>query len=604
MKPASTIDARIDLRTLGVRLIVAIVGVTAVGVVSGATEIIWLAAQRRDIQRTAERSRLTEESARAATLAAELAGDDVNAARVAEAELPGVVNQIQTTAALLFTSGGSRTTHDESAQRHLNELTAAIHRLMERTQAAAGKDRVAASLRAVTSSEANARAAIGAGIHELALRAESYTTKVIWVALAGAVCIACVAAAMAAFVLRPAARTLERIVDDSIRARESALDTVQQREQLLIKVSRDVRTPMMSVLGYSDMLLEPTLSAAQRSEIVGHIRRSTRHLLALVHDILDHAAAGSGRLSVKKIPCSPEQLLREVVAMVRPLASKKQLRLSEQVDATMPVGILSDPHRLSQVLFSLIGNAIKFTSNGEIVVRATVDASNSERLVFEVRDTGKGMTSDQLRAYGLLGSHESTPTAPATMGLSLAVQLARLLGGAISAQSSPGSGSVFRLEIPNEPATLPTVAARGKDVAMFPCLTGNVLVAEDSTDSQKLIAFYLRKLGLESTLASDGKKAIDAAVQAVQIGNPFDMILMDMQMPELDGYEATRQLRAQGYKGAIVALTGNALSGDREKCLEAGCNDYLTKPIEREVFIATCTRLLSRPDEPDLRLAA
>jgi CheY-like chemotaxis protein len=379
---------------------------------------------------------------------------------------------------------------------------------------------------------------------------------------------------------------------------------VQQREQLLIKVSRDVRTPMMSVLGYSDMLLEPTLSAAQRSEIVGHIRRSTRHLLALVHDILDHAAAGSGRLSVKKIPCSPEQLLREVVAMVRPLASKKQLRLSEQVDATMPVGILSDPHRLSQVLFSLIGNAIKFTSNGEIVVRATVDASNSERLVFEVRDTGKGMTSDQLRAYGLLGSHESTPTAPATMGLSLAVQLARLLGGAISAQSSPGSGSVFRLEIPNEPATLPTVAARGKDVAMFPCLTGNVLVAEDSTDSQKLIAFYLRKLGLESTLASDGKKAIDAAVQAVQIGNPFDMILMDMQMPELDGYEATRQLRAQGYKGAIVALTGNALSGDREKCLEAGCNDYLTKPIEREVFIATCTRLLARPDEPDLRLAA
>jgi CheY-like chemotaxis protein len=290
--------------------------------------------------------------------------------------------------------------------------------------------------------------------------------------------------------------------------------------------------------------------------------------------------------------------------MVRPLASKKQLRLSEQVDATMPVGILSDPHRLSQVLFSLIGNAIKFTSNGEIVVRATVDASNSERLVFEVRDTGKGMTSDQLRAYGLLGSRESVPTAPATMGLSLAVQLARLLGGAISAQSSPGSGSVFRLEIPNEPATLPTVAARGKDVAMFPCLTGNVLVAEDSTDSQKLIAFYLRKLGLESTLASDGKKAIDAAVQAVQIGNPFDMILMDMQMPELDGYEATRQLRAQGYKGAIVALTGNALSGDREKCLEAGCNDYLTKPIEREVFIATCTRLLSRPDEPDLRLAA
>ena len=604
MKPSRTVDARLDLRGLRVRLLVAIIGVTAVGVLAGAIEILWLAAERRDIQRTADLSRLAEESARAVTLAAELAGDDSGAARRAETDLRSIGSQIQTETALLFSSGGSRTAHDESVQRHLNDLTAAIHRLMERTQAAASKDRVAASLHAVTSSETNARAAIGAGIRELALRAESYTSKVIWTALAGAVFIASAAAAIVAFVLRPAAGTMERIVDESRRAQEHALDTVEQREQLLIKVSRDVRTPMMSVLGYSDMLLEPSLSASQRSEIVGHIRRSTRHLLALVHDILDHAAARNGRLSVKRIPCSPEQILREIVAMVRPLASKKQLRLSEQVDATMPVGILSDPHRLSQILFSLIGNAIKFTSKGEIVVRAMVDPSNSARLVFEVRDTGKGMTSDELRAYGLLGSGENAPTAPATMGLSLAVQLAGLLGGAIIAQSSPGSGSVFRLEIPNEPATLPTVAARGKDVAVFPSLTGNVLVAEDSTDSQRLIAFYLRKLGLESTLVSDGKKAIDAALQAVQIGNPFEMILMDMQMPELDGYEATRQLRAQGYKGAIVALTGNALSGDREKCLDAGCNDYLTKPIEREVFIATCTRLLARSDAPELRLAA
>ena len=604
MKPSRTVDARLDLRGLRVRLLVAIIGVTAVGVLAGAIEILWLAAERRDIQRTADLSRLAEESARAVTLAAELAGDDSGAARRAETDLRSIGSQIQAETALLFSSGGSRTAHDESLQRHLNDLTAAIHRLMERTQAAASKDRVAASLHAVTSSETNARAAIGAGIRELALRAESYTSKVIWTALAGAVFIASAAAAIVAFVLRPAAGTMERIVDESRRAQEHALDTVEQREQLLIKVSRDVRTPMMSVLGYSDMLLEPSLSASQRSEIVGHIRRSTRHLLALVHDILDHAAARNGRLSVKRIPCSPEQILREIVAMVRPLASKKQLRLSEQVDATMPVGILSDPHRLSQILFSLIGNAIKFTSKGEIVVRAMVDPSNSARLVFEVRDTGKGMTSDELRAYGLLGSGENAPTAPATMGLSLAVQLAGLLGGAIIAQSSPGSGSVFRLEIPNEPATLPTVAARGKDVAVFPSLTGNVLVAEDSTDSQRLIAFYLRKLGLESTLVSDGKKAIDAALQAVQIGNPFEMILMDMQMPELDGYEATRQLRAQGYKGAIVALTGNALSGDREKCLDAGCNDYLTKPIEREVFIATCTRLLARSDAPELRLAA
>lgn len=604
MNPSGPPDARIDLRALRVRLLGAIVVVTIAGVLAAALQILWVAAERRDIQRTAELSRLAEESARAATLAADLVGEDSSAAERAAADLRSVSSDMQSATARVFAAGAPRTTHDESMQRQLQGLTAAIRTLLERKDDDASEDRLAASLGAVTSAQAATHAALGAGIRALAGSTESSTQKVLWAACIGALCVAGTAGAMVVFVLRPAAGQLEQLVDGSKQEQERAMDAVEHREQLLIKVSRDVRTPMMSVLGYSDMLLEPTLSAAQRSEIVGHIRRSTRHLLALVHDILDHAAAGSGRLSVKKIPCSPEQILREIVAMVRPLASKKQLRLSEQIDATMPVGILSDPHRLSQILFSLIGNAIKFTSKGEIVVRALVDPNDSQRLVFEIRDTGKGMTPAQLRAYGLLGSDGGAPTAPATMGLSLALHLAKLLGGAITAESSPGSGSVFRLQVPNQRVTLPTVAARGKDVAMFPCLTGNVLVAEDSTDSQKLIAFYLRKLGLESTLVSDGKTAIDAALEAVRIGNPFDMILMDMQMPELDGYEATRRLRSQGYKGAIVALTGNALSGDREKCLEAGCSDYLTKPIERELFIATCTRLLARPDATPLRLAA
>lgn len=411
--------------------------------------------------------------------------------------------------------------------------------------------------------------------------------------------------AIASLIVFPALRRLAaEVVREKLRA-EQTLESARKKEAMLERVSHGIRSPMMSVLGYSDMLLEPALGNAERAEIAQHIRRSTKHLLALVHEVIDQAAAGAGRLAVGRVPCSPEQAVHEVVTMLRPLATTRKLALSEQIEASLPHAVIGDPIRLRQVLMQVIGNAIKFTPKGEIVVRAKGDPNDPTRALIEVRDSGRGMTATQLQQHGLTPETASAAlTATPTVGLSLARSLVLLMGGVLTAQSTPGQGTTVRLSLTRAKESPLTGQRRGTDVGVYPWLVGNVLVAEDSTDSQKLIAFYLRKMGLESVIVPDGRQAVNNALAAVGAGNPFDMILMDMQMPSLDGYEATKELRQRGYKGVIVALTANALAGDREKCLDAGCNDYLTKPIERDVFVGTCARLLCKGEDPELRIAS
>lgn len=433
----------------------------------------------------------------------------------------------------------------------------------------------------------------------------AHAAAAMWIVLGAGAVGAGALAAMVAMLIVP---SLRRAGAEVIRARaasERAISAAQRKEAMLERVSHSIRSPMMSVLGYSDMLLEPGLSNQERSEIAHSIRRSTKHLLALVHEVIDHAAAGAGKLAVGRVPCSPEQAIHEVVTMLRPLATTRKLALSEQIDASLPPAVIGDPIRLRQVLLQLVGNAIKFTPQGEIVVTGRGDPADASRVVIEIRDTGRGMTLQQLAQHGLTAETavtrlEATPT----MGLALARTLVLLMGGTLVGESAAGKGTALRMSLAKAAASPMAGQTRGHDVGVYPWLVGNVLVAEDSSDSQKLIAFYLRKMGLQSLIVPDGRQAVNNALAAVGAGNPFDMILMDMQMPSLDGYAATRELRARGYKGVIVALTANALSGDRERCLEAGCNEYLTKPIERDVFVETCSRLLCRGEDPGLRIAS
>lgn len=439
----------------------------------------------------------------------------------------------------------------------------------------------------------------------LSRSAQSHASAAMWIVIAAGVGFCGVLFAIVAMLIVP---SLRRVSEEIIRARaegDHALSAARQKEAMLERVSHGIRSPMMSVLGYSDMLLEPSLSNTERAEIAQHIRRSTKHLLALVHEVIDQAAAGAGRLAVGRVPCSPEQAVHEVVTMLRPLATTRKLALSEQIESSLPHAVIGDPIRLRQVLLQVIGNAIKFTPKGEIVVRAKGDPGDPERAIIEVRDTGRGMSAKQLVQHGLTPETASVALAATpTVGLSLARSLALLMGGLLTAQSAVGQGTTVRISLAKAKQSPLAGQKRGTDVGVYPWLVGNVLVAEDSEDSQKLIAFYLRKMGLQSVIVPDGRQAVNNALAAVGAGNPFDMILMDMQMPSLDGYAATRELRQRGYKGVIVALTANALAGDREKCLEAGCDEYLTKPIERDVFVGTCARLLCKGEDPGLRIAS
>ncbi len=435
--------------------------------------------------------------------------------------------------------------------------------------------------------------------------AQSHAGAAMWIVVGAGVVLCAALAGLVAVLIVP---SLQRMSAEMIRVRaegEQALTAARQKEAMLERVSHGIRSPMMSVLGYSDMLLEPSLGTAERAEIAQNIRRSTKHLLALVHEVIDQAAAGAGRLAVGRVACSPEQAVHEVVTMLRPLATTRKLALSEQIDASLPHAVIGDPIRLRQVLLQVIGNAIKFTPKGEIVVRAKGDPNDAERALIEIRDSGRGMTGKQLEQHGLTPETASTKLgATPTVGLSLSRSLVLLMGGLLTAESTPGQGTTVRVSLAKAKASPLAGQTRGSDVGVYPWLVGNVLVAEDTPDSQRLIAFYLRKMGLESVIVPDGRQAVNSALAAVGAGNPFNMILMDMQMPSLDGYAATRELRERGYKGIIVALTGNALAGDREKCMEAGCDEYLTKPIERDVFVGTCARLLCKGEDPGLRIAS
>ncbi|RMF87634.1 MAG: response regulator, partial [Planctomycetota bacterium] len=257
----------------------------------------------------------------------------------------------------------------------------------------------------------------------------------------------------------------------------------------------------------------------------------------------------------------------------------------------------SDPVRLRQILLNLVGNAVKFTSHGEVrlVVRAIDVDTERPRMVFEVSDTGPGISKEQLgrlfRPFQQLESRTVADESGTGLGLVISRRLAQELGGDIEVESEPGKGSTFRVTIDIGPLDgvrmldNPKEAQQRrepKNLAKNTQFRGRVLLAEDGPENRRLITYILKKAGVDVTAVEDGQQACRAALDALRKGEPFDLILMDMQMPVMDGYEAVRRLRAEGYKHPIAALTAHAMESDREICIQAGCDAYATKPINRE----------------------
>lgn len=398
----------------------------------------------------------------------------------------------------------------------------------------------------------------------------------------------------------------ERITAELDQARRAAESASHAKSEFLAQMSHEIRTPLTAILGYAELLLgSPHLSAEERLGLET-IHRNGQMLLRLINDLLSLSRIEAGRLVLESVECALWPIVHQAVELVRPRAEEKGLALRTEPVFPLPQRIRTDPVRLRQILVNLLGNAVKFTEQGEVGlgIQWERDSQGRPLLRIAVRDTGIGMTQEQLARLFLPFGQATRGVAQrfggTGLGLVISRRLAQLLGGNIEVQSHPGRGSVFTVRIAAEPvgeAWMHSLdeSLRGESPTSETGqgrFSGRVLVAEDGPDNQRLIRTLLERDGLEVHLADNGRIACRKVWQAAAEGRPYDLVLMDMQMPELDGYQATRQLRQDGWSGPIVALTAEAMDGDRARCLEAGCDDYLSKPIERSAFRAVLARWL------------
>ncbi len=364
-----------------------------------------------------------------------------------------------------------------------------------------------------------------------------------------------------------------------------ATEAKQMQEQFLANMSHEIRTPMNGIKGMTDLLLGTPLSEKQH-ELAGIIKSSVNNLLVIINDILDFSKIKAGKLNIEKIDFSVKEVLHHSVAIFEHRLKKKGLLLRIEVDPAIPEKLCGDPHRLNQVLINILGNAIKFTDQGSIHIRVDLKERNTENVVlaFTVSDTGIGVPADSLPfifdSFSQAGRDVSRLYGGTGLGLTICKQLLHLQGGEISAKSTMGKGSDFIWHIPygysQQSENQQPVAETIFDYTNL--LSGkHFLVAEDNEINQKLIDYVLRKAGGTVELANNGAEAI----RHLQQDKFFDLIIMDLQMPEMDGYTATRYIRNDLHiHTPIIAMTATAMKGEQIQCIESGMNEYMTKPFE------------------------
>ncbi|MHB8973951.1 MAG: hybrid sensor histidine kinase/response regulator [Pirellulaceae bacterium] len=397
------------------------------------------------------------------------------------------------------------------------------------------------------------------------------------------------------------------------QAKRAAEAANQSKSAFLANMSHEIRTPMNAIMGFADVLrrgLEE--SEERRLEYLDVIHRSGSHLIELINDILDLSKIEAGKLQVEKTATNPYRIMQDVVNVLQVQAEQAGIALDCRADGQVPETIHSDPTRLRQILVNLVGNAIKFTSRGWVTLICRMAGEGGvSRFEFEVTDTGIGMTSEQMaRIFDPFEQADNSVTrrfGGTGLGLSISKRLTEALGGDIQVQSTPDHGSTFTVTIDMGPlegvrmidahqaAQLSNPTQRPESQRSVIRLRPScVLLVDDGESNRQLIALLLRRAGVEVYEAANGVEALQQVEEHV-----FDLVLMDMQMPVMDGYAATGRLRELGYSAPIVALTANAMQGDEERCRTAGCSHFLTKPIDIDRLFELLVETLGEfePDE-------
>ncbi|MFN8789887.1 MAG: ATP-binding protein [Bdellovibrionales bacterium] len=404
------------------------------------------------------------------------------------------------------------------------------------------------------------------------------------------------------FVVRDQGR---RATAQLIAAKEAAEAANLAKTQFLTNVSHEIRTPLGIIIGFADL----ALGLPQTPETKSYLKKIKHHgqqLNRLLGEVLDLAKVEANRFEVEEIPTNLIELSRDVLGFLELKAREKNLKLVFQPDRVLPKMIITDPVRLRQILVNLIGNAIKFTEKGQILVTLRnvneLVPSHPIKIEFEVSDTGVGIPQNYrgqlFRSFSQADNSLTRRHGGSGLGLMISQKLAQALGGDLAlVRSEEGQGSLFRFWIeggpfdgvfytPDPDPTKPFDDGPDAEISETALTGKKILVVEDAVDNQILIEHYLKAAGGEVELASNGEEAIPMAMSG-----EFDLVLMDLQMPILDGYQATHQLREKGFREPIVALTAHALREEKRRALANGFNAYLTKPVNRQSLIDTLAGL-------------
>jgi PAS domain S-box-containing protein len=397
----------------------------------------------------------------------------------------------------------------------------------------------------------------------------------------------------------------KQLAEELANALNGAEAANRAKSEFLANMSHEIRTPMNAIVGFADLLLHESPDECKKIGCVQVIRRNCMHLLQLIDDILDLSKVEAGQIKVECISCDLAALLSEVISLIRPRVAEKGLTFEVTFEGPIPRLIQSDAFRIRQILLNLLSNAVKFTESGKIHVRITEGGSGDPNMVLrvDVIDTGIGMTPEQtervFRPFTQADASITRKFGGTGLGLTICQQLAKLLGGDVTVKSQLGIGSTFTLKIDGGPsagverlqalteATLPPNV--DQSVAAKIHLRGSILLVEDGADNQRLLRMQLNSAGIFVVTALNGQIAVDLATT-----QPFDLILMDMQMPVMDGYAATVELRRRGLKIPIIALTAYAMAADRDKCLASGCNAYLSKPVDKNTLLTAVNQYLGK----------